>query len=317
MLHGILAEFHMPSYLGRLPSLVGVPAGGSLTADQWMLMATVIAPIAIPKIWHIYMSDPVDARAQRAAAIQSRLDKKAKAAEARKQKQKKAATTTTSPPVASTSAPPPPASASTTTKSKSTTAKKKRVAQPADNSDEEEDSLAACLHPDDPSNFMKLCLALRLLLARQISDQEIDEAGTLLSEYCSELVTLYGADVIRPNHHYAIHTPECVRDFGPLHGFWTFLFERLNKVLKSYKTNNQGGGELEATFFREFHRAVSTSRQASREDVSGLFGDAATYMFSASADDRGTVQALAKELDSHREDALALNRNSWMPSYMV
>jgi hypothetical protein len=33
--------------------------------------------------------------------------------------------------------------------------------------------------------------------------------------------------------------------------------------------------------------------------VSGLFSDAATYMFSASADDRGTVQALAKELDSH------------------
>ena len=26
-----------------------------------------------------------------------------------------------------------------------------------------------------------------------------------------------------------------MRDFGPLHEFWTFLFERLNKVLKSYK----------------------------------------------------------------------------------
>jgi hypothetical protein len=82
-------------------------------------MATVIAPIAvsdfrptltrsdtslptkqIPKIWHIYMSDPVAARAQRAAAIQSRHDKKAKAAEARKQKQKKTATATASPPVA-------------------------------------------------------------------------------------------------------------------------------------------------------------------------------------------------------------------------
>lgn len=71
---------------------------------------------------------------------------------------------------------------------------------------------------------------------------------------------LYGPDVIRPNHHYATHTPECIRDYGPLHGFWTFLFERLNKVLKSYKTNNHGGGELETSFCREFHRTVATSR---------------------------------------------------------
>ena len=57
-----------------------------------------------------------------------------------------------------------------------------------------------------------------------------------------------------------MHTPECVRDFGPLHGFWTFLFKRLNKVLKSYKTNNHSGGEVEATFFREFYRSILTSR---------------------------------------------------------
>lgn len=37
----------MPAYLGRLPALVGEPAGGSLTADQWMLLATVVGPIAV------------------------------------------------------------------------------------------------------------------------------------------------------------------------------------------------------------------------------------------------------------------------------
>jgi hypothetical protein len=68
---------------------------------------------------------------------------------------------------------------------------------------------------------------------------------------------------MKPNHHYSIHTPDFVRDFGPLHGFWTFLFERLNKVLKSYKTNNHSGGQLETTFFREFHRTILTSRTVS------------------------------------------------------
>ena len=40
-------QFQMPSYLGRLPALIGEPAGGSLTADQWLLMATVVAPVAV------------------------------------------------------------------------------------------------------------------------------------------------------------------------------------------------------------------------------------------------------------------------------
>ena len=51
-----------------------------------------------------------------------------------------------------------------------------------------------------------------------------------------------------------LHTADSIRDFGPFQEFWTFLFERLNKVLKSYKSNNHGHGELETSFFREYHR---------------------------------------------------------------
>lgn len=65
---------------------------------------------------------------------------------------------------------------------------------------------------------------------------------------------------MRPNHHYATHVPECIYDFGPLHCFWTFLFERINKVLKSYNSANHSGGELEVSFFREFHRTIQQSR---------------------------------------------------------
>jgi hypothetical protein len=78
---------------------------------------------------------------------------------------------------------------------------------------------------------------------------------------------LYGADVIRPNHHYAVHTAYFIYDYGPLYGFWTFLFERLNKVLKSYNTNNHSGGELEVTFFREFHRTSVVSRAVSGFEI--------------------------------------------------
>jgi hypothetical protein len=66
--------------------------------------------------------------------------------------------------------------------------------------------------------------------------------------------------MIKPNHHYATHIGECVQDFGPLQGFWTYLYERLNKVMKSYNANNHGQGEIEATFFGEFQRTCLTSQ---------------------------------------------------------
>ena len=73
-------------------------------------------------------------------------------------------------------------------------------------------------------------------------------------------------DHIKPNHHYAVHAAEFIHDFGPMYSFWTFLFEQLNKVLKSYKSNNHGNGELEASFFHEFHHMVPVSQIVS-EDI--------------------------------------------------
>lgn len=42
-----IIQLKMPAKLGRLPSLIGEPAGGSLTADQWLVFATVVAPLAV------------------------------------------------------------------------------------------------------------------------------------------------------------------------------------------------------------------------------------------------------------------------------
>lgn len=132
---------------------------------------------------------------------------------------------------------------------------------------------------------------------------------------------LYGADVIKPNHHYAMHTPEDVRNYGPLQEYWTFLFERMNKVLKSFNSSNHSGGELETSFFREFHRTVQTSRivcpihhplayshsflqlaQAASFPSESPMRKSAEAMYKATADDRGTIQALARQLDEAQED---------------
>ena len=47
----------MPAKLGRLPSLIGEPAGGSLTADQWLVFATVVVPLAVRNLIHVFPCD--------------------------------------------------------------------------------------------------------------------------------------------------------------------------------------------------------------------------------------------------------------------
>ncbi|KAJ6463709.1 hypothetical protein C8R47DRAFT_1079854 [Mycena vitilis] len=47
-IHNCWYQLKLPANLGRLPSLIGEPAGGSLTADQpeWLIFATVVPPLA-------------------------------------------------------------------------------------------------------------------------------------------------------------------------------------------------------------------------------------------------------------------------------
>ena len=45
----------MPKKLGQLPAMIGEPAGGSLTAYQWLIFATVVAPLVIPQIWEEFL----------------------------------------------------------------------------------------------------------------------------------------------------------------------------------------------------------------------------------------------------------------------
>lgn len=59
---------------------------------------------------------------------------------------------------------------------------------------------------------------------------------------------------MKPNHHWAVHIPEQILDFGPVYSFWAFLTERLNKVLKNMNSNNWTGGRVEVSMMREFQR---------------------------------------------------------------
>ncbi len=127
------------------------------------------------------------------------------------------------------------------------------------------------MDPRDADNFLNLAAALKILLARSIDISELSRAQKLLQTFldgfmtvkvtrkhagipCTNLRLQIHPDNVKPNFHYITHIFVQIRDYGPVYGFWTFLFERLNKILKTYAVNNHGGGELEVTFFREFSR---------------------------------------------------------------
>ncbi|KAJ7686947.1 hypothetical protein B0H17DRAFT_939859 [Mycena rosella] len=120
------------------------------------------------------------------------------------------------------------------------------------------------MHQNDPDLLLKFSASMKILLAGTIDLQALPRAQQLLEDYLAGFLKNH-PDLIKPNFHYITHIFQIIRDFGPVYGFWTFLFERLNKLLKSYDTNNHGDGELEVTFFREFHQDANL-----REVVSSL-----------------------------------------------
>lgn len=71
--------------------------------------------------------------------------------------------------------------------------KRKKRNKNTTNADDEAADIAsgANLHPDDPQNFLKLCGALCILVSKSITEPEIDEADSLIRQYCLELVQVW------------------------------------------------------------------------------------------------------------------------------
>ncbi|KAG2036333.1 hypothetical protein BDR03DRAFT_1011868 [Suillus americanus] len=60
VLHEMLADFVVPGSCGKLPTDIGMPSGGSLTADQWLLLSTVYGPVIVPQLWSACLPSHAD-----------------------------------------------------------------------------------------------------------------------------------------------------------------------------------------------------------------------------------------------------------------
>ncbi|XP_070568393.1 uncharacterized protein [Ptychodera flava] len=90
-------------------------------------------------------------------------------------------------------------------------------------------------------------LACRYLCRTCISEADIKRADFLMIKFCHNFEKLYGELSVTPNMHIHGHLLECVKDYGPVYGFWCFSFERCNGAIGDIKTNKVS---IETQFMR-------------------------------------------------------------------
>ena len=72
-------------------------------------------------------------------------------------------------------------------------------------------------------------LACRILWCAQISTQQFTLADALLLYFCKRTKRTFGWHCITPNMHMHCHLKSCISDYGPLHAFWLYAFERYSR----------------------------------------------------------------------------------------
>ena len=109
--------------------------------------------------------------------------------------------------------------------------------------------------PDDHLKCWQLfVMAARLLCQMSITQTEIELADALLLRFCEQMEELYGKTVITPNMHLHCHLKTCLMEYGPVHNFWLFVYERYNGIFENYPSSNHSLEiQLTKRFLGEFH----------------------------------------------------------------
>ena len=100
-----------------------------------------------------------------------------------------------------------------------------------------------CLHGLIPNDHMEcwrhFVLACRKLCKKTVTENDVTVGDLLLIQFCRRMKRIFGPRLVTPNMHMHCHLAACIRDYGPLHCFWAFSFERYNGLLGSQPTNNR------------------------------------------------------------------------------
>ena len=88
-------------------------------------------------------------------------------------------------------------------------------------------------------NFMDLVTATALLFKRSMSPERIKLYEDFMRKYLEGHLRLYPHLNLTPKHHLSLHIPRILERFGPVHGWTTWGFERLNFIFQRTETNGK------------------------------------------------------------------------------
>ena len=122
--------------------------------------------------------------------------------------------------------------------------------------------LTGILPVDDHNCWLLFVNACLLLITRIITKDSVKEADQYLVLFCKKFQRLYGNAHCTPNMHLHLHLKYCLLDYGPVHGFWCFPFERFYGILGVYPTNNLN---VEVQMMNRFIRHQTVKRLTNSE----------------------------------------------------
>src|ERR1700761_7401169 len=89
------------------------------------------------------------------------------------------------------------------------------------------------------TSFCNLTGATNILASFTPSPSEADQFTSFYHAYFSSILTLFPDVTPKPNHHYAMHNAEILKNWGPLASQNEFMGERINGMLQKFKTNDR------------------------------------------------------------------------------
>ena len=87
--------------------------------------------------------------------------------------------------------------------------------------------------------WQSFVLGCRYMCKPVLTEADIIKGDGLILKFCKEFEALYGGKAVTPNMHLHCHLRENILDYGPIHSFWCFSFERYNGILGNMATNNR------------------------------------------------------------------------------
>ncbi len=91
---------------------------------------------------------------------------------------------------------------------------------------------------------LDLAMAIAWGLSRRTSAHHAERYMFYMKRYLAGIKDLFPDYNLKPNHHYALHIPDILLAFGPLHGTWAFSLERLIGRLQKLNSNSKIGANL-------------------------------------------------------------------------